>query len=125
MTSTFAKVFFIWLGFMILLQPLLSHLDYLLDIVVKSNADYAAEKAAPDGVMTAELKQTVLDRLAAVGFDPDTVQVTSSSTIVDRGEQIDVKITAPRLPMFLYRFGSQSMPSTYYAHSYTTSEYIP
>jgi len=119
------RLFFVWFALLILVQPSLSHIDYLRDLVVKSTAEYAAQKAAPAGGVTPELQQEILGNLAAVGFDPAQVVVESTSTTVDRGERIDVRIRAPRLPMFLWRFGRESWPQEHYAHAVVMSEYVP
>lgn len=123
-TGVLSRLLFFWFALLILIQPSLSHLDYLLDLTVKSNAEYAAQKAAPAGGVTPELKQEILDNLAAVGFNPAEVTVESTSTMVDRGERIDVLIRAPRLPLFLYRFGNKSWPQEYYAHAVVMSEHV-
>jgi hypothetical protein len=125
MTSTLSRVLFLWVALIILIQPLWSHLDYLLDVVVKSNAEYAAQKAAPYGSITPEISQEVLAHLTAVGFDPAQVLIESENGVQPRGGAIDVKIRAPRLPQFFYRFGQANFPEQYYAHAYTTSEWIP
>jgi len=123
-SGVLARLLFFWFALLILIQPSLSYLDYLLDLAVKSNAEYAAQKAAPAGGVTPQLRQEILDNLAAAGFDPAQVTVESTSTTVDRGERIDVRIRAPRLPMFLYRFGRESWPQEHYAHAVVMSEYV-
>lgn len=125
MKETIVRALFFWLTLIILVQPMLSHVDYLLDLVVKANAEYAAEKAAPEGIMTSALRQEVLQNLAAVGLDPDKVIIESGTTVLERTERLDVRIRAPRQPLFLFRFGSEAMPKEYYAHAYVMSEYIP
>lgn len=125
MKDTLVRALFFWLTLIILVQPMLSHIDYLLDLVVKANAEYAAEKAAPDGILSGDLRQEVLNNLAAVGLDTSKVVIESGTTVVERTERLDVRIRAPRQPLLLYRFGSEAMPTEYYAHAYVMSEYIP
>lgn len=125
MKDTIVRALFFWLTLIILVQPMLSHVDYLLDLVVKANAEYAAEKAAPEGMMSSALRQEVLQNLAAVGLDPDKVIIESGTTVLERTKRLDVRIRAPRQPLFLYRFGSEAMSKEYYAHAYVMSEYIP
>lgn len=125
MKETIVRALFFWLTLIILVQPTLSHIDYLLDLVVKANAEYAAQKAAPDGIMTSTLRQEILNNLAAVGLDPGKVVIESGTTVLARTERLDVRIRAPRQTFLLYRFGSEAMPSEYYAHAYVMSEYIP
>jgi hypothetical protein len=125
MKETLVRALFFWLTLMILVQPMLSHIDFLLDMIVKANTEYAAEKAAPEGILSGALRQDVLQNLAAVGFDPSEVVLESSATVVERTERLDVRIQAPRRPMLLFRFGSEALPEHYYGHAYVMSEYIP
>lgn len=124
-TKTIAEICFLWLLVFVVFQPIISHQDYMLDVAVKSNAEYAAQKAAQYGYVTAELRAEILSNLAQVGFNESEVTIESQNTEQIRGERIDVIIHAPRLPMFLYRFISTNLPTEYYAHKYTTSEYLP
>lgn len=125
-SSTLARLFFMWFAFLVLLQPLFSHLDYFLDTTVKANAEYAAQKAAPYGRMTEEIKTQIRDNLAAVGFRPDSVSIDATGGVKPRGEMMEVVIRAPRIVQsFIYKFGSSDPPTEYFAHTYTTSEYIP
>ncbi len=123
-TTTLAQLFFLWLFVFVLFQPLISHQDYMLDVAVKANAEYAAQKAAPQGIVTPELRQEILDNLSALGFDPSEVNIESQLEKQERGQRLDIIIRAPRLPMFLYRLGNINLPTEYYAHTYTTSESI-
>lgn len=123
-SAVLAQILFLWLFVLILLQPMLSHQDYMLNVAVKANADYAAEKAAPYGHVTPELRQEILDNLRGIGFDPSQIMIESQVIQQERGERIDVIIRAPRMPMFLYRIGNSQLPREYFAHSYTTSEFL-
>ncbi|MBJ6360493.1 hypothetical protein ACFOQM_04090 [Paenibacillus sp. GCM10012307] len=126
MSGAFVRVAFVWMLIFLIIQPLLSHIDYLLYVVVKSNANYAAEKAAPDGMLTPSVREQVLANLQAVGIDPSQVVIVSNaSSPLKRGEELEIQIEAPRLPMFVYQFTGQELPTTYFAKAYTTSEYIP
>lgn len=125
-SSTFARVCFNWFAIMILLQPMFSQLDYFLDTAVKANAEYAAQKAAPNGTMTEEVRTRIRQNLAAVGFNPDSINIEATGGIKSRGETMEVVIRAPRIVQsFIYKFGTTEPPTQYFAHTYTTSEYIP
>lgn len=125
-SSTFARIFFMWFAFVIILQPLFSQLDYFMDTTVKANAEYAAQKAAPNGTVTEEIRSQVRNNLAAVGFNPDSITIDATGGIKSRGETMEVVIRAPRIVQsFVYKFGSSEPPTEYFAHTYTTSEYIP
>lgn len=125
MSQTVARALLFWLLLFILLQPSLSHLDYLLDLTVKSNAEYLAQKAAVEGTVTPALRQEVLDNLKAVGFSENSIEILYDSSISERGQRIDVTIRAPRIRMFPYIFsGTQTQPKFYYAHAYVMSEYL-
>ena len=126
MKETILRALFLWLALIIIVQPILSHKDYLLDVLVKANTAYITEKAAPEGMVTPSLKQEVFDNLSAVGFDPTEISITyNTSVVMQRKERLDVTLQIPRAPLFLYNFSSQTQPSYYYAHSYTMSEYLP
>src|SRR5690606_1075966 len=108
------------------MQPMLGHLDYLLYVVVKSNAEYGAQKAAPDGMLTASVRSAVVDNLVAVGFTEDEIQIRSNTTApLHRGEELIVEIEVPRMPMVEYNFSSEDLPRRYFGKAHTTSEYIP
>lgn len=125
-SSTFARIFFMWFAFVIILQPLFSQLDYFMDTTVKANAEYAAQKAAPNGTVTEEIRSEVRNNLAAVGFNPDSITIDATGGIKSRGEKMEVVIRAPRIVQsFVYKFGSAEPPKEYFAHTYTASEYIP
>lgn len=125
-SSTFARIFFMWFAFVVLLQPMFSQVDYFLDTTVKANAEYAAQKAAPNGTMTEDVKMRIRQNLAAVGFNPDSIVIEATGGIKSRGETMEVVIRAPRIVQsFIYKFGSTAPPTQYFAHTYTTSEYIP
>ena len=124
MSQTVARALLFWLLLFILLQPSLSHLDYLLDLTVKSNAEYIAQKAAVEGTVTPALRQEVIDNLTAVGFSAASIQINYDTSVVERGQRIDVTIQAPRIRIFPYIFsGTDSQPQYYYAHTYIMSEY--
>lgn len=125
-SSTFARIFFLWFAFLVLLQPMFSQLDYFLDTAVKANAEYAAQKAAPNGTMTEEVRAKIRQNLAAVGFNSDSIAIEATGGIKSRGETMEVVIRAPRIVQsFIYKFGTTEPPTQYFAHTYTTSEYIP
>jgi hypothetical protein len=126
MPGVFVRIFFIWLLLFMILQPILGHIDYVLQVVVKSNAEYAAQKTAPEGMLTQDVRTAVLDNLESVRFDRNKIQFTSNaSSPLTRGEEIIIEIRAPRLPMFAYKFTSAEIPTSYLGKAYTTSEYIP
>lgn len=125
MSGVFVKISFFWLLIFMVLQPMLSHIDYTLSIVVKSNAEYAAQKMAPAGMLTAEVKEAVMENLAQVGFKAADVQwQTNTTQPLKRGEHLEVTIIAPRMPMFVLSFFGQELPKDYYARAYTTSEWV-
>lgn len=123
-TTALAQILFLPIFTLILFQPTLSHIDYSLDVIVKANAEYAVQKAAPYGYLTSDIKQEILDNLADVGFNPDFITIESQLEELERGQRIDIIITAPRMQMYLYKLGSKDIPRQYFAHAYTTSEYI-
>jgi hypothetical protein len=126
MPGIFVRIFFTWLLLFMIIQPLLGHIDYVLQVVVKSNAEYAAQKTAPAGMLTQDVRTAVLDNLEAAGFNRNSIQLTSNtSSPLSRGEEITIEIRSPRLPMFAYKFTNDNIPTSYLGKAYTTSEYIP
>lgn len=125
MNQTVARALLFWLLLFILLQPSFSHIDYLLDLTVKSNAEFLAQKAAVEGTVTPSLRQEVIDNLTAVGFSESSIEITYHESIVERGQRIDITIRAPRIRMFPYIFsGTLNQPQYYFAHTYIMSEYL-
>jgi len=117
------RVFFFWLVVIILIQPILSSIDYYLDLHVRAVTAYVAEKAAPEGMVSPQLHQEAVDMLTAVGFKEDDIIINYDNSIHERGESITVSIQVPRDMMFVYRFIS-NMPTFYYAKSTVMSEWL-
>jgi len=114
-----------WLVLFIILQPIFTYIDYLLDLQVKANTSYITQKAATEGMVTATMKSEVIANLQAIGFPASSIEITSSSELVqDRKQRIDVTIKAPRVNMFPYNFSSESQPGYYYGHGSIMSEYL-
>lgn len=124
MRETVLRAFFLWIIVFAIVQPLISQADHLLDMTVKSNCEYMAQKAATDGTVSSSLKQEVIDNLKAVGFSESDITTVFDTTIKDRRQRIDVKLTAKRSTLFAYTFSSLAGPSVYYAHNYIMSEYL-
>lgn len=122
--GTILRAVFMWVVVIIIVQPILSHKDFLLDLNVKANASLLAQKAAPEGVVTPQLYQEIVDNLKAIGFKEDQIEIQFSSTIRERTEIIDVIILVERNPMFLYSFGKSNSPQYYYGRHRIMSEYI-
>lgn len=114
-----------WLVLFIILQPIVSYIDYLLDLQVKANTSYITQKAATEGMVTSALKTEVTNNLMAVGFSASSIQITSSTTaVIDRKSRLDVYIKAPRINIFAYNFSKQKQPDVYYGHGSIMSEYL-
>lgn len=114
-----------WLVLLIILQPIVSYMDYLLDLQIKANTSYLAQKAATEGMVTSALKNEVIKNLSAVGFPAASILISSSTeTIQDRKTRLDVYIEAPRLVSFVFNFSKGGHSKNYYAHSSIMSEYI-
>ncbi|QQZ64652.1 hypothetical protein JI735_33940 (plasmid) [Paenibacillus sonchi] len=125
MKATVLRALFMWLVLFIILQPLFSYIDYLLDLQVKANTSYITQKAATEGMVTSALKSEVTSNLTALGFSASSIQITSSTTsVIDRKNRLDVYIKAPRISIFPYNFSSQTLPEYYYGHGSIMSEYI-
>lgn len=125
MKATVLRALFLWLVLFILLQPLFSYIDYLLDLQVKANTSYITQKAAVEGMVTSSLINEVTNNLTALGFSSGDIEITSSTASVQsRGRRIDVYIKAPRIHMFPYQFSAQDQPLFYYAHGSIMSEFI-
>jgi hypothetical protein len=120
--SVITRALLIWFSIFMLLQPILSYRDYLLDTLVKSNTYFLAQVSAPDGFVSPTNRQVVLNNLQRVGITPATVQIISESTIKDRGERLDVEIQAPRANSFLLNFGDIPQSNIYIGHAYVMSE---
>ncbi len=96
-----------------------------MDLQVKANTSYITQKAATEGMVTTALKSEVINNLRALGFDESTIQITSTTTTVqERKNRLDVIIKAPRINMFPYNFSNQTQPEYYYGHGSIMSEYI-
>jgi hypothetical protein len=114
-----------WLVLFIILQPIFTYIDYLLDLQVKANTSYITQKAATEGMVTASMRAEVVSNLRAVGFPADSIEITSSSeTVLERKQRIDVYVTAPRVNLFPYNFSGASQPEHYYGHGSIMSEYL-
>lgn len=125
MKATVLRALFMWLLLFILLQPIFTYIDYLLDLQVKANTSYITQKAATEGMVTAAMKSEVTANLKAVGFPENSVEITSSTEVIlERKQRIDVYITAPRVNLFPYNFSGSSQPSRYYGHGSIMSEYL-
>lgn len=125
MKETILRALFLWFTLFILLQPIFSYIDSLLDVQVKANTSYLAQKAATEGMVTSSLKNEVINNLERLGFSADEIQITSSTaTIQERKTRIDVYIRAPRINLFPYTFGKVAQPKEYYGHSSIMSEYL-
>lgn len=98
----------------------------MLYVVVKSNAEYAAQKAAPDGMLTLSVREAVIQNLQSVGFkEEDIIFTTNTNSPLPRGEELIVEIRAPRIPIFVMNLSGESLPTHYFGKAYITSEYIP
>ncbi|KAA9004934.1 hypothetical protein F4V43_09950 [Paenibacillus spiritus] len=125
MKETVIRALFMWLILFIMLQPIFTYIDYLLDLQVKANTSYLAQKAATEGIVTSSLKNEVVHNLEALGFSPSSISVTGSTEAVQNREaRIDVYIRVPRIPMFPYFFGTAKQPEEYYGHGSVMSEYV-
>ncbi|CAH1217366.1 hypothetical protein PAECIP111892_04400 [Paenibacillus auburnensis] len=125
MKETVLRALFMWLVLFIILQPIFTYIDYLLDLQVKANTSYITQKAATEGIVTAAMKSEVIANLKAVGFPEASIAISSSTeTVQERKQRIDVYITAPRLNLFPYNFSGMSQPTSYYGHGSIMSEYL-
>lgn len=125
MKETVLKALYFWLVLVIVIQPALSQRDYLLNIVVKSNTSYLAEKAAVQGRITNELITEIKNNLKAVGFNDSDIEITGDTSLKERGNKIDVIIKVKRPPMFVLNLGAIGVPTYYYAKTSISSEYLP
>lgn len=123
MREAMLRVVFFWLVLFMTMQPILSSIDYFLDLHVRSITAYIAEKAAPEGMVTSQLRDEAIELLTAVGFRESDIEITYTNTMQDRGNRIDVIVKVPRDMFFLYNFASNT-PSFYYSRSSVMSEYI-
>ncbi|KUP25287.1 hypothetical protein [Paenibacillus sp. DMB5] len=125
MKETVLRALFLWLVFFILLQPIFTYIDYLLDLQVKANTSYITQKAATEGIVTSSMKNEVIANLKAVGFPEASIVISSNTEIVqERKQRLDVYIIAPRLHLFPYDFSGKSQPTRYYGHGSIMSEYL-
>jgi N-methylhydantoinase A/oxoprolinase/acetone carboxylase beta subunit len=125
MKETLLRAIYMPLLLYIILQPMYSYLDYLYDLAVKANTAYLTQKAATVGRVTPELRQEVVEKLMAVGFKEDEIQIESNSSVRYRGERIDVTVRVERdRTLFPYMFTSASMPNVYVGHGTIMSEYV-
>lgn len=114
-----------WLVLFIILQPIFTYIDYLLDLQVKANTSYITQKAATEGMVTASMRSEVVDNLKALGFSEASIEITSSTeTVQDRNTRLDVYVKAPRISMFPYNFSGETQSSYYYGHGSIMSEYL-
>ncbi|MFF2908748.1 hypothetical protein [Paenibacillus sp. NPDC057934] len=125
MKATVLRALFMWLVLFIILQPIFTYLDYLLDLQVKANTSFLTQKAATEGMVTSAMRSEVISNLKAVGFPEASISITSSTEAVqERKQRIDVYVTAPRLNLFPYKFSGTSQPTRYYGHGSIMSEYL-
>ncbi|AIQ51096.1 hypothetical protein [Paenibacillus sp. FSL R7-0331] len=125
MKETVLRALFMWLVLFILLQPIFTYIDYLLDLQVKANTSYITQKAATEGLVTSSMKSEVIANLKAVGFPEASIDISSNTeTVQERKQRIDVYISAPRLNLFPYDFSGKSQPARYYGHGSIMSEYL-
>jgi hypothetical protein len=123
--ATVLRALFMWLVLFIILQPIFTYIDYLLDLQVKANTSYITQKAATEGMVTASMRGEVISNLKAVGFPENSIEITSSTEmILERKQRIDVYVTAPRVSLFPYNFSGVSQPTHYYGHGSIMSEYL-
>lgn len=125
MKATVLRALFMWLVLFIILQPIFTYIDYLLDLQVKANTSYITQKAATEGMVTAAMRNEVTSNLRAIGFSEGSIEITSNSEIVqERKTRIDVYVKAPRVNLFPYNFSTVSQPTHYYGHGSIMSEYL-
>lgn len=125
MKATVLRALFLWLVLFIILQPIFTYIDYLLDLQIKANTSYITQKAATEGMITAAMKSEVVANLKAVGFPEDSIEITSGSeTVQERKHRIDVYVSAPRVNLFPYNFSGKAQPTRYYGHGSIMSEYL-
>ena len=125
MKATVLRALFMWLVLFIILQPIFSYIDYLLDLQVKANTSYITQKAATEGMVTDMMRREVISNLQAIGFAEASIEITSSTEAVqERKQRIDVYVTAPRMNLFPYNFSSGTQPTRYYGHGSIMSEYL-
>ena len=125
MKATVLRALFMWLVLFIILQPIFTYIDYLLDLQVKANTSYITQKAATEGMVTAAMREEVLSNLKAVGFPGSSIEITSSSEgVQERKTRLDVFIKAPRIHMFPYNFSAVPQNPFYYGHGSIMSEYL-
>jgi hypothetical protein len=124
MKETILRALYLPLLLIILVQPMLAYVDYLLENIVKSNTSYITQKAAVDGVVTPSLRQEVVDNLTAVGFSSADINIEYSNSIKDRKQRIDVILKTPRLIRFPFNFATVPENQNYYGHGYIMSEFL-
>lgn len=125
MKATVLRALFMWLVLFIILQPIFSYIDYLLDLQIKANTSYITQKAATEGMVTDMMRREVISNLQAIGFAEASIEITSSTeTVQERKQRIDVYVTAPRMNLFPYNFSSGTQPTRYYGHGSIMSEYL-
>lgn len=125
MKATVLRALFMWLVLFIILQPIFTYIDHLLDLQVKANTNYITQKAATEGMVTNTMRNEVIANLKAIGFAESSIEITSSTeTVMERKQRIDVYVTAPRVNLFPYNFSSGSQPMRYYGHGSIMSEYL-
>lgn len=125
MKATVLRALFLWLVLFILLQPMMTYVDYLLDLQIKANTAYLTQKTAVEGRVTPALRSEVVANLTAVGFTASSIDITSASeAVMERSQRLDVYLSAPRVRLFPYWFTDASQPERYYGHGSIMSEYL-
>lgn len=125
MKETLLRALYMPILLYMILQPMLSYLDYLLDLNVKANTAYLVQRAGVEGKVTEELKQEVIQNLMAVGFSPSEIHIEADPTLRYRGERLNITIRVDhRRNLFPYWFTRQPVPNAYYGHGTIMSEYL-
>ncbi len=124
MSITISKAFLYWVVILMILQPWLSYRDFLIEGIIKSNTNHIAQLAAVQGYVTPQIRDELIQNLGKIGYSPSEVNLTYSTVQVERGERIDIVVTAPRAPSFAFLFSSSDEPKNYYARANVMSEYL-
>lgn len=127
MKATVVRALYFWLVLVIIIQPFLSQRDYLLNLVVKSNASYMAEKAAVEGRVTPAIRDEIMANLRAVGFTDSEISISGSGTTstATRGQSIEIILAVKRPPSFAIDVSTESGAENFYSRVQIMSEYIP
>lgn len=125
MKETLLRAIYMPVLLYMILQPMLSYLDYLYELNVQANTAYLTQKAAAEGRVTPQLVQEVTNNLKAIGFSEDEIHIESDPTVKYRGERIDVIVRVERnRTLFPIAFTSQAQPKHYYGRGTIMSEYL-